>query len=143
MFASRHLFAAAAIGLLVCSGGCSAARPLHRSPASIRHSLLKRTPAGTPYEDVVAFLKRERWDFDSSTNVPWIQYPREPRRPVIYCIPDSAGFFPDQEVKTALDVELGVYPALPIFDRHVEASWLFNADNQLLDIWVWKYSDSL
>ena len=141
--ARRHLFVVAAIGLAVLSGGCSAARPLHRSPASIRDALLKRTPAGTPHEDVVAFVKREGWSFLTSTRtgVPMQQVRPGPMRPLVD-YPGSAGSMPQQEVKAYLNVSLGSYWKWPIFERHVQSFWLFGADNLLLDIWVWKYSDT-
>src|SRR5437899_1546868 len=50
--------------------GCSAARPLHRSEASIRASLLKRTPLGTPKKDVEAFIAREGWHAATETGAP-------------------------------------------------------------------------
>ena len=41
--------------------GCSAARPLHRSEASIRASLLRKTAIGTSKQEVQAFITAEGW----------------------------------------------------------------------------------
>lgn len=141
MFARRHLFVVAAIGLAVLSGGCSAAR---RSTASIRDGLLKQMPAGTPHEDVVAFVKHEGWPFLTGAGAPMLQSPdaSRPMRPLIDN-PGSAGYMPQQEVKACLNVSLGSYYKWPLFAEHVQSFWLFGADNLLLDIWVWKHSDTL
>jgi hypothetical protein len=138
MFVTRHLFAAAAISLAVLSGGCSTTRLLHQSPANIRDSLIKRTPVGTRQEDVVTFLKKEGWPASTSTNVPMMGIAGGPMRPLVD-YPGIAGHIPDGEVKSTLQAELGSIWIWPLFQKNVEAYWLFGTDNQLLDIWVYKY----
>jgi len=63
-------------------------------------------------------------------------------QPVIYFYRDAAGFVPNQKVKFTLDVSLGGYSQWLINERYVQASWIFGADERLLDIWVWKETDS-
>jgi len=140
MFATRHLFAAAAIGFAVLSGGCSTARLLHESPVSIRESLLKRMPVGTGREDIVAFLKKEGWPSGTRTNVPMMGVAGGRMRPLID-YPNSAGHLPDEEVKSTLDAELGRYWTWPAFQTNVDAYWLFGTNDQVLDIWVYKYAE--
>lgn len=128
------MFAAAAIGLAMLLMGCSAAQPLRRSPASIRSSLLKRTPVGTAHEDVVTFVEREGWRFSSSKGSP---PPSELEHP------DTVGLFPDLQVTSTLHVSLGEYWAWPIFARRVWGEWLFDTNHHVLDIWVGKYTQGL
>src|SRR5438445_3120329 len=47
----KHIAVIAVAALL--TSGCSAARPLHRSQAAIRASLLRNTPPGTPKKEVI------------------------------------------------------------------------------------------
>lgn len=56
-----RVIAAITISLLLLVSGCSAARPLHRSKASIRASILKRTPLGTSKKEVEKFIAKEGW----------------------------------------------------------------------------------
>jgi hypothetical protein len=50
-----------AIFISLMGSGCSVARPLHRSEAKIRDSILKRTPLGTTKKEVEAFIGKEGW----------------------------------------------------------------------------------
>ena len=59
-----------AVTLTLVVVGCSAARPLHRSEASIKASLLKRTPLGTSRTDVRKFIARQGWKVEQDSRVP-------------------------------------------------------------------------
>ena len=50
-----------ALAILPLTSGCSVARPLHRSQANIRASVLKRTPLGITKESVEAFIRKQGW----------------------------------------------------------------------------------
>src|SRR2546423_10282290 len=41
--------------------GCSTVGPLSKSDEKIRASILKRTPLGSTYDQVHAFVERQRW----------------------------------------------------------------------------------
>jgi len=114
--------------------GCSAARPLHRSPAGIRASLLKRTPVGTRYEAVEAFLRKEGWQPNSYAG---LRVSAEPNPK------DMAGNSPTQEVRQTITVFLGDYGVLPVFQRLVQGYWLFDTNNQLVEIFVVKHLQGL
>ena len=56
--------------LMLLIVGCSVARPLRRSEASIQASVLKHTPIGTPRADVRSFIARQRWELQRDGRVP-------------------------------------------------------------------------
>src|SRR5258708_27571415 len=70
MIATRKAFTVILASAALLLTGCSAARPLHRSEAGIRASLLKRTPPGTPKQDVETYIAREGWLPLNRTQVP-------------------------------------------------------------------------
>ncbi len=113
--------------------GCTAAQPLHRSPASIRASLLRHTPIGTSYQAVEAFVRKEGWQPHT------IEGAHLPDR----LLGDAAGFVPAQQVRRSMDVYLGDYWAWPIFGRKVWGYWLFDTNNRLLEVWVTKHTQGL
>ena len=110
--------------------GCTAAQPLHRAPASIRASLIKRTPIGTRYEAVEAFVKKEGWQPNSYTG---LVIPFQLRAK------DNAGNAPTVEVRQTMQVHLGDYGGLlPFYWHEVYGYWLFDINNQLIEVCVIK-----
>jgi hypothetical protein len=105
------LLVAVAAGVATCCG-IRAFNPARQSPARIRASLLESTPPGTPYDDVVTFVKSRGWEYH------------------------LRGF----TAKT-LVVEYGEYWELTWWDK-VEAHWLFNEQNRLMDIEIQVISDA-
>ena len=104
---------------------------LHRSPASIRRSLLKRTPIGTNYEVVEAFVKKERWQPIPypRLDVPFAPNPKE-----------NAGSAPTVEVRQTIQVYLGDYGGvLPFYMIEVYGCWLFDTNHQLIEVCVFKH----
>jgi hypothetical protein len=114
--------------------GCSAAQPLHRSAASIRSSLLTRTPVGASSVRVLEFIRKEGWQ-------PY-PHPGPPDRSVLHQT-GASGDVATNDVRQTVSVFLGDYWAWPVFGRRVMGEWLFDANDQLLDVWVWKYTQGL
>ncbi len=112
--------------------GCSAARPLHRSAASIRASLLKRTPPGMTKQQVETFITREGWHIDSG---------------------DSAGLLPSAvQQGGGPPVPAGVHDALSAYlggyfiffgTRVIYGVWAFDAENRLIGVWIYRERDVL
>ncbi len=133
MSVRRYRSIAVAIGAAMLIVGCSAARPLHRSETNIRSSLLKRTPPGTSSADAAAFMRGEGWSVHSLTGSPagWLKHP------------GAAAEAPDREVKQTLYTDFGYYWMFPFMERHVHGFWLFDTNDQLLDVWVGKTTTGL
>jgi len=104
-----------AIFVLLLAGGCSVARPLHRSEAKIRDSILKKTPLGTPKKDVEAFIEREGWRV----------------------MPDSKAL-----KQNDIEVLLGGY-AIFFGTCDVYGVWKFNDSDLLIEMSVYKSHDVL
>jgi len=116
----RMTVSALALASLLITG-CSAARPLHRSEAGIRASLLKRTPLGTSKKEVEAFIAREGWQPRSETGAPRTE-------------------------QSAIQVHFGEYFICGTWGfamRGVWCHWRFDDDGHLVDIWVHKENDAL
>jgi hypothetical protein len=121
MIATRKAFTVILVSAALLLTGCSAARPLHRSEAGIRASLLKRTPPGTPKKDVETFIAREGWHPLSTTQVP-------------------------TETQSAIEVYFGEYFICGTWGfamRGVWGVWSFDFNSRVIDIWVHKENDSL
>ena len=113
--------------LLAC---CSAARPLCRSEASIRASLLKRTPLGSTYKHVQTFRKNQQWPGTS------YKLPSDLRT--------SAGQPQIDPAHTWITAHLGTERlSFPPFATDVFAYWEFDTNNLLIQIWVDKETDAL
>ena len=98
--------------------GCSVARPLHRSEASIQESVLKRTPLGTQRADVRKFIAQQGWKL----------------------MPDS--FVPPGAPSLRDEVRFGGY-ALFLGTCNVYGTWTFDATDKLTDFHVSKSHDVL
>jgi hypothetical protein len=115
---------------VILVAGCSAARPLHRSAASIRHSLLKRTPPGTSEQQVAAFIAREGWTIDHS----------EMNLELIH---EEGGGPPVPEgVHDIWSAYLGSY-IIFFGTRTTWGNWAFDANGRLIDVWIDRESDVL
>jgi hypothetical protein len=102
---------------------------VHKSEDNIRVSLLKQTPLGSSYQDVRSFLKKKRWLDESYFGEHSGFAKQEGGPPVIVGVSSLSG-------------QLGTYRTLPYFlETDVTAFWGFDANNQLIDIWVWKTTD--
>jgi hypothetical protein len=110
-----RVYALSAISVLLIVSGCSAARPLHRSEASICVSLLKRTPLGTSKKDVEAFIAKEGWH--PSPNE-WAS------------------------TKNRIEVCFGGY-AIFFGTCYVYGAWDFDKDDHLIEVRVSKSRDVL
>jgi hypothetical protein len=113
--------------------GCSAARPLHRSEASIRASLFKQTPLGSSKSAVIAKIG---WHLDRSLG-PFAAQSQEA---------EAMGMIPSspvtQNVKSALEMNLGGY-VIWFGTRYVYGVWGFDSEDRLVGIWVYKENDVL
>lgn len=102
--------------------------PLRRSEQAIRNQLLRQHPIGTPLSNIVQSVERTGREFWVNTN---------------------SGFW-HQRVKPQVEVgemsirhELGEYRVFPLGTRSVTAFYGFDSSGRLIDIWVWKTTDSL
>ncbi len=101
--------------------------PLLRSEEKIREKLLETTPIGTKMEDVIKLVERnEKWE------VARINYERGFWHQRIY---------PNRTVgKKSIQVELGEYRFILI--TSVTVYFGFDENSELIDVWVWKTTDS-
>ena len=103
--------------------GCA----LWRSETCLQDDLLARVPLGSDISDVRALIRDQSWK---------VTYDDE-----------SRGFL-DQRTRPAqivgagsIRAEVGNYQGLP-WRVFVTVFWGFDADNKLVDIWVWKTHDA-
>ena len=106
--------------------------PLRRSEEKIREKMLELTPIGTSMEDVVKVVEgNNKWE------IAWISYDRgyiiqEPGKPRT-----TIG-------EKSIRVFIGEYPfGEGIFTTAVTVFWGFDENIKLIDVWVWKTTDSL
>lgn len=124
----------------VLASGCSAARPLHRSEASIRASLLKSTPRGTPKKEVIAKL---RWRVPQEWGPFAAQAQEQAARNRLSRVSRHPGSpRGSDEVKSVLDFYFESY-FVWFGNCGVWGIWGFDSEDHLLDIWVYKAIDSL
>jgi hypothetical protein len=125
-------FSAMLVLALLLATGCSAAGSLHRSNQAIRAALLKRTPLGTPEEEVEKFIVKEGWAAQ--------------RGDYKYLLPRAAkqggGPAVFSQVKSVVTAGLGSYFVF-FGTSDVSGLWGFDADGHLIDIWVHKEHDVL
>jgi hypothetical protein len=136
----KAFFAVMAVGTMLLVG-CSAASPIRRSEASIRASLLKRTPPGTPKAHVESFMARQtRWEWGGDR---WLD-PRAGAQFTMKRVAERAGGPPlRNEVTHMLRAEFGSYLTWPFFHRYVYGYWGFDSNDDLVDIWIYKETDAL
>jgi len=103
---------------------------LHQSADGIRSSLLKRTPIGTRYESVEAYVKSQGWSWEASS---WKgPYPTIK----LNGLERSGGSATN--VSKQMGAYLGDTTVLPLFQWQISGYWLFGAENELLDIYISK-----
>ena len=127
------------LGLVLASmvaliDGCSVARPLHRSKASIRMSLLKRTPPGVSKEEVEAFIKKEGWHLIKDYE-PGLGTFNEATQ-------EGGGPRVSEQAHDILWTEFGSYTIF-FGTREVFGVWAFDSKDRLIDVWVVKENDVL
>jgi hypothetical protein len=104
---------------------------LHRSAASIRGTLLRRTPLGTRYEVVEASVKSKGWNWAPSS---W----SGPYRSMKFNGSEAAAGSPTNVVAKEMAAHLGDYGVWPLLQCQVSGYWLFDAKNELIDIYIFK-----
>lgn len=123
------------------AGGCSVARPLHRSQANIRTSLLRRTPLGTPKQEVIAKIG---WHVDQKSGPFAAQAQESSAWNTLRLASEQAGNPPvPKEVKSVLDLHFGEYFAWFLGECHVYGVWGFDSGDRLIGVWVYKEYDGL
>ena len=111
--------------------GCSGARPLHRTHASIRASLLKRTPPGTPKADVQKYVARHKWDVKTNH----VDY-------LLGCsFKQGGGPAIPENVRSVIMAEFGSY-VIFIGNCSVYGLWAFDDRERLIGIWIYKENDT-
>ena len=101
--------------------------PLRRSEATIRESLLQDMPLGTKLSEVHDFILEQDWKLKS--------------------INEETGFYdqrtkpPKETGEQSIRASLGNYHNP--FLTNVTVFWGFDRNSELIDIWVWKTTDSL
>ena len=124
----RMLLLVVFTALVFVSVGLCVAYPLWRSESSIRAYLLRQTPLGSSIQEVRAFLERRGWldrSYSGDTGY-YFQPVGQPARTVGV---------------SSLTGDLGQY-GFPL-RVSVTAFWGFDANDRLIDIWVWKTTDAL
>jgi len=109
---------------------------LHRSADNIRGSLLKRTPIGTRYESVESFVRAEGWQWQPSS---WIG----PRNSWKSKAEEMAAASSTNEVRKRMEAYLGDCGVFPVSQWQVSGYWLFDSNDELIDICVFKRLISL
>lgn len=91
----------------------------------IKKQLLEKTPVGSNMEQILAFCSQEKLKCNRS---------------------DTAGYL-DQDSGEVVGVKsiwgvLKEQKATPLTITSVSAYWGFDKDGRLIDVWVWKTSDT-
>ena len=104
---------------------------LHQSAGGIRQSLLERTPTGTRYDTVEAYVKSEGWQWEASA---W----KGPYRTIqLSGLQTSGGS--STNVSREMRASLGDYAApLSLARWQISGLWLFDSKHELVDIYVSK-----
>jgi len=112
--------------LMPCLLGCS---PLRKSEDVIKSDILSSVPYGSDISEVLVFLKANKYEIDE--------------------INRERGFS-DQRTKPSkitgnmfIRAEFGEYRGYLLFITSVTVYFGFDESGKLIDIWVWKTTDSL
>jgi hypothetical protein len=116
------LVACAATTFFVCKN------PLRSSEGKIQKRLMQTTPIGSTYTSVKEALQGKYKKVEIRENIGFLRQELSNHRVV--------------GVKS-IEVHLGEYFKFPFGTTSVSAFWGFDADGKLLEIWVWKTTDSL
>jgi hypothetical protein len=103
---------------------------LHQSADGIRRSLVERTPIGSNYETVEAYVKNKGWHWEAS---PW-------KGP--YGGEKLNGYQSSGGSSTNVFRQMGAYlgdtAVFPFFQWQISGYWLFDSGNKLVDIRISK-----
>lgn|SRR6266540_828856 len=126
------LVAGLSLTALLVGGCCLVPHRLRRSEANLRASLLKSTPPGSSFSDVWTFAGKRSWlvrghGTNYGITPADVGGPRAATEPV--------------GVKS-IHGHLGHYWGCP-WRIDVDAYWAFNAEDRLIDVWIWKTPDAL
>lgn len=106
---------------------------LHQSADGIRRSLLKRTPIGTRYEIVEAYVKSKGWDWkETSWRGPYSKLNRGSGHEL-----ESAGGS-STNVSKEMAAYLGNTAVFPVSQWEISGYWMFDSKNQLVDIYIYR-----
>jgi len=119
---------ACSVFLLLLGKGCLSNLYLYRDAEAIRAHWLKETPLGTSIDDVEANLRSRGLSPQVSKNAGFLK--QEPGNTVVVG-------------QQSIRLHLGTYRSSPFAFTSVTAFWGFNERHQLIDIWIWKATDSL
>ena len=109
---------------------------LHHSASNVRSALLKRNTGRHEVQVVEAYVKKKGWHWEQD---PWNgQY-----RSFKSSGAEAAGGGSTNVVSKAMGAYLGDYGVLPVSQWEVGGYWLFDAKNELIDIYISKRLISL
>lgn len=95
-----------------------------RSTPRIRARLLDLAPLGSSFETVEAVIQSESWSYSVDKNRGFFDQRSHPARIV---------------GTTHIEANLGNYVDVPLpFITNITVFWGFDAQGQLIDIWVWR-----
>ena len=101
---------------------------LRQSADGIRNSLLNRTPIGTRYETVEAYVKSKGWHWEqSSWNGPY-------RSEELKYFQASGGS--STNVSKEMGAYLGNTAVFPVSQWGISGYWMFDSKDQLVDIYI-------
>ncbi len=115
------------VSALIVSG-CSFG--LRRDSTHIEASLLEMTPIGSSPETVLQVIKTKDWQ-TKGHNLQNGFYKQPPGRKA-----ETVGV-------THIQASLGDYHRFPIGTTNTSAFWGFDSDGRLIEVWIWKTTDSL
>jgi hypothetical protein len=124
-------------GVILVFGALAFAMPLgslffglRRSEEKIKPSLLELAPLGSNPDTVLAVVKHQGWKTDGyRANTGF--YKQEPKTK-----PEVVGV-------SSVQASLGDFYTFPFGSTNVSAFWGFDKDRRLIEIWVWKTTDSI
>jgi hypothetical protein len=110
--------------VVILVGGCS---DLRRNAEKIEASLLLLTPLGSSPEAVLEVVKAKRWKTAGYRLNGF--YRQRPKAEVVGV--------------SSIEASLGDYWFFPIGTTNATAFWGFDENGRLIQIWVWKTTDTL
>jgi hypothetical protein len=112
--------------------GCSTnSIPLSKSPDHLREWMLARTPLGTSPNEVYTYIKHQQWEIDEEVKKDGTLRQFEGHAMNLKIVASS--------VKCDLGITHYVYFPFP---TEVYATWAFDSDNRLVDVWVDQQTDA-
>ena len=114
------------LGICMLVQGCTVIGNPYKDAAAMRQELLKFTPLGSTMAEVETKLKKKHVAYDKNLRHGFVR-----RR--------------DRQMIGAkcLEVDFGGYRSALFSTTGITSFWGFDADDKLVDVWVWKAVDSL